>query len=478
VKKVYLLAFLLLSVFIAFSQNYSVTQPVNVRSHPSRTAKILYSLQVGDKISVVSIKGKWAELQVGYELKGYVASAYLTPITREMSIKRTAPNSKTLNYSSDNSYAIVILIGLLVLIVCIIWLSSDKRREKRVWRQELRRQYDEKEKVRLEEESERIKALQEEFAQAAKKKEREENNKRDAERLARLQKQREAEERLRLEKERVRKQEELQRQEAIQQAEEQRRQKEKKALEPKKAPRQRASEGAEWKKPVELTKQRRFQERNENILSRFGISFLYHMTHIRNLENILSAGLVSHNEAHRGLNQVDIADNQVNDRRSRLEPVYNKSIHDYVPFYFNPKNPMLFRRKNLQNDILILGVDRSLIYSDKAIFTNGNAASSSTQFFSDINKLEDLNWDCINREYWNDFNDGKRIKCAEVLVYPKVDVSDIKKIYCNNNVTLNYVAKRIRSDQKIDLEINLNLYFGGSISYTQTIQEPLDDLPF
>lgn len=225
-------------------------------------------------------------------------------------------------------------------------------------------------------------------------------------------------------------------------------------------------------------------------LESFKIEHIYHMTHKSNLQNILQNGLLSHNQARNGnLTQVDIADNQVNDRRSRNEPIYERSIHDYVPLYFNPKNPMLYRRGNIQNDIIILAIDRILLYQSNTVFTNGNAAASATSFFGNPDDLIKLNWTCINAEYWNDIVDGKRIKCSEVLVYPSIPTTTIKKIYCNNQQTKLFVESILTNQSAIDVEIKPNLYFSGFVQQNNNYQntqpptnftnyDPIDDLPF
>ncbi|MFV0471850.1 MAG: DarT ssDNA thymidine ADP-ribosyltransferase family protein [Paludibacteraceae bacterium] len=225
-------------------------------------------------------------------------------------------------------------------------------------------------------------------------------------------------------------------------------------------------------------------------LDSFRIEYLYHMTHKSNLQNILQNGLLSHNQARNGrLTQVDIADNQVNDRRSRNEPIYQRSIHDYVPLYFNPKNPMLYRRGNIQNDIIILAIDRSLLYQPNTVFTNGNAAAGATSFYSNPDDLTNLNWACINAEYWNDIVDGKRIKCSEVLVYPSIPTTAIKKILCNNQQTKQFVESGLINHTTIGVEIKSNLYFSGFVQQNNNYQntqpptnyttyDPIDDLPF
>lgn len=210
---------------------------------------------------------------------------------------------------------------------------------------------------------------------------------------------------------------------------------------------------------ADLLKQQELEEqrRQNQHLDRFGIDYLYHMTHKDNLQNILQNGLKSHIQARTSnLTRVDIADNQVNDRRSRREPIYHRSIHDYVPLYFNPKNPMLFRRNNIQNDIVILAIDRNILYRENIIFTDGNAAANATSFYNNPEELNNLSWSCINAEYWNDIIDGKRLKCSEVLVYPNIPTSAIQKIFCNNEQTKLFISSKLNNFPNIETEINSN----------------------
>lgn len=204
-------------------------------------------------------------------------------------------------------------------------------------------------------------------------------------------------------------------------------------------------------------------QRQSDFLNHFGINYLFHMTHKNNLENILQNGLQSHNFARNNqLTQVDIADDRVNVRRYRNEPIYNRSIHDYVPLYFNPKNPMLYVRRGMQNDIIVIAVDRMMLYNENSLFTDGNAASDHTSFFNDTENLNNLNWQCINAAYWTDINDGRRIRCSEILVYSSISTGFIQKIFCNNPETMQFIETKITNYPSIVAEINTNLYFSGT----------------
>ncbi|HKJ33293.1 MAG TPA: DarT ssDNA thymidine ADP-ribosyltransferase family protein, partial [Balneolales bacterium] len=100
----------------------------------------------------------------------------------------------------------------------------------------------------------------------------------------------------------------------------------------------------------EINIQLKSRNRYAKLLKEAGVDYLYHMTHLANLNGILEKGLLSHNKAHKkGLLAQDISDSTVNNRRVK--------IHNYVPLYFNPKNPMLYRRRNIQDELVILCIN-------------------------------------------------------------------------------------------------------------------------
>lgn len=189
------------------------------------------------------------------------------------------------------------------------------------------------------------------------------------------------------------------------------------------------------------------------------ISYFYHMTHKKNIFNIFKYGLLSHNYAHsKGIVKVDISDHDVNDRRTRKDPFYNKSLHDYVPFYINPKNPMLYVRKNEQDDILLIGVKPMKLLNRSFLITDGNAASDYTNFSDSATFLASLDWQVLKADYWNSFQDGKRKRCAEVLIPTSVPLTDIGEIVSNNNYSLGY-ARKAGEGYNINFVVRKEFYF-------------------
>lgn len=164
-----------------------------------------------------------------------------------------------------------------------------------------------------------------------------------------------------------------------------------------------------------------------------GISSLWHMTHKDNLPDILLAGILGHEEARKSRKVTDISEASVQALRTKVEPIYGRRLHEYAPLYFNVRNPMLFLRQNLNSELCLLEVSLDVLRDtarNGLVYSDGNAASGVTRFFSDLKDVQELPWNVLASEYWNDKEDGKRKRCAEVLIHPKVPVRNIIRVHC------------------------------------------------
>ncbi|MDC0839517.1 DarT ssDNA thymidine ADP-ribosyltransferase family protein [Limnoraphis robusta] len=192
-------------------------------------------------------------------------------------------------------------------------------------------------------------------------------------------------------------------------------------------------------------------------LNKLGIKYLYHMTHVANLNSILKNGLLSHNQSHEGgFIQTDISMEEAQEWR--------KEWHGYVPFYFNPRNTMLYKRRELQNQIVMLAIDPMLILEEGTWFSDGNVAAVATNVYNDIAMLEQLPWEIIKASSWN-YEDlarkqrCKRIMCAEMLVPNRVNVQSILKIFCSSQLQISTVRQLIPDGVNISVEVKSSLYF-------------------
>jgi len=198
-----------------------------------------------------------------------------------------------------------------------------------------------------------------------------------------------------------------------------------------------------------------------SIIEKVGIATIDHMTHIDNLDSIFKNGLLAHNNPHK---KIDISNKEVNDRRNKLEPIYNKNIHDYVPLYFNPRNAMLYRnQRKFGDEVVILAFNKNTILLDNSFFTNGNVASNHTLYSNDIKELEHeaWNWNMIWSRSWNEQPDAEDIKwsmMAEVLIYEKLEITQLQAIYCSSNKAKKYIEYRYHPDY-IEIIVNTRVFF-------------------
>lgn len=207
---------------------------------------------------------------------------------------------------------------------------------------------------------------------------------------------------------------------------------------------------------------------NDSVLNKIPLKngYIYHMTHIEHLPSILAHGLLSHNNPYK---KHDISNKNANDKRERIEPIHNRSVHEYVPFYFNSRNAMLFVvQKEYGENIVLLEIKKEILLSNGVIFTNGNAAAQSLGFADDIDDLLNpnfINWNEVFATSWNDANENikneKKFKMmAEVLVPDMVPSAMIAGIVCQNPSVCEKVARILNNS--INISWNSSLFFNVS----------------
>jgi len=186
-----------------------------------------------------------------------------------------------------------------------------------------------------------------------------------------------------------------------------------------------------------------------------GCQCFYHLTHKRNLRSILHWGILSLNEAvRRGLHHEDISDPDVQRLRNRQEPVHKRFLHDYASLYFNPKNPMLYKRREMQDQLVILCISLDVLTAHGHVFADGNAAHHDTMFSADASVVAPSKA-ALTAPYWTDVEEGKRRRCAEVLVYPRVEPQFIVRGLCKNPMTVG----ALRATCALPLAVDKDIFF-------------------
>lgn len=200
---------------------------------------------------------------------------------------------------------------------------------------------------------------------------------------------------------------------------------------------------------------------------------IYHITHIDNLPSILkSGGLIANSRLRqRQTNYLDIAHENIQDRRARTEVPCGAGgyLHDYVPFYFAPRSPMLYaiHKQNVdgysggQKPIIHLVSQIEAIENSEIAFafTDGHGIMDYTDFYDDLYALSHvIDWELMESKYWLDTPDDPNRKCkrqAEFLIHEFCHWNLIKEIGVIN-LTMQREVREIL--QKFNIQTQINVY--------------------
>lgn len=176
--------------------------------------------------------------------------------------------------------------------------------------------------------------------------------------------------------------------------------------------------------------------------------YIFHFTDYRNLNSIIENGLLCTNmKDEQGVKHYNIANQAIQERRADTDVTAGPGgkTHDYVPFYFSSRNPMLLsllNQKNCdQNWIIYLCVKINRLDKDDAVFTNSSANTAvPPTFYDNPSHLDDLDWKLILSWRWGKWTDDeKHKKMAEALIHTRVDISEIDSIVVYNECIKNEV---------------------------------------
>jgi hypothetical protein len=185
--------------------------------------------------------------------------------------------------------------------------------------------------------------------------------------------------------------------------------------------------------------------------------FIYHFTHLDNLQNILRDGLLSHKLlGQQGKTHKSIASSEIQERRAKMQVTCGPGgvVHDYVPFYFCARSSMLLSVVNAKNVdqlfLIYLAIPISILQQEDVVFTNASANTAiPPTFFSDPTQLDSLNWGAICSKKWSMPDEAqKQARMAEALIYQKVDITQVAHLIVWNDPIKKKVEKIFASEEK------------------------------
>ena len=208
------------------------------------------------------------------------------------------------------------------------------------------------------------------------------------------------------------------------------------------------------------------------MLAKWPLRNLYYFSLRENLASLVEFGILSKNETRKqGISSRSFAEESVQNRRRNVDVVLTNHtkipLHDLVPLYLAPKTPALSTRRNRQEELFFIDVSPDVLCDpdNEFAFTDGNAASSQTQFFRSLHHLGKVPWDVIQAEYWSDYPDGRRRRCAEFLVYPSVTPRYFSRLVVASPNAAKACASLLRrvpnqsSNHQIGIEVEPGYFF-------------------
>ena len=151
-------------------------------------------------------------------------------------------------------------------------------------------------------------------------------------------------------------------------------------------------------------------------------------------------------------------------------------IHDYVPFYFGYRSPMMFQLKTGQVEgynegqqplIYLVSTAQNVECSGTSfVFSDGHGIAAYTGWYDDLDELDQVDWNMVFQRYWaanvdNDM-DRQRRKQAEFLVYKFCDWSLIESIAVLNKrvkTKVEGIMNSFSADKRRDVRIKPDWYY-------------------
>lgn len=204
-------------------------------------------------------------------------------------------------------------------------------------------------------------------------------------------------------------------------------------------------------------------------------TWIYRITHYRNLPWILDHGLHCRNSSKQDPNFINIGNAELIDKRAnRPVPIApGGHLNDYVPFYFCKHSVMLYNIhtgrvegvdvRQQQVIYLVSNLERLEKHDLPFLFTNRHAYVASAKYYADRAKLEKLDWPLIHgRDFKRDPDDLDKLerRAAECLVHRRLPLKALVGIACCDQRRLDYAAKEVeKRGLALSAKIRRDWYF-------------------
>jgi hypothetical protein len=202
---------------------------------------------------------------------------------------------------------------------------------------------------------------------------------------------------------------------------------------------------------------------------------IFHITHVRNLASIIACGELRAISLLSGAQFTNLAHARIQQQRAKKSVPCGQGgiLHDYVPFYFGPRSPMLFAVfKNQvegyadgQNPVVHLVSSAEAVHQAQLdfVFTDGHAVMAYSEFYEDLADLPNVDLALMRSKLWHDTPadpDRKRRRQAEFLVHRRLPWTLVDRIVVRSKATRIAVETALTGAfHKPAVEVRPNWYY-------------------
>lgn len=200
---------------------------------------------------------------------------------------------------------------------------------------------------------------------------------------------------------------------------------------------------------------------------------IFHITHMRNLAPIIACGELRAIALLAQTTFTNLAHARIQQQRAKTKVPCGPrgTLHDYVPFYFGARSPMLYAVFKNQVEGYSDGQDPvvHLVSSAEAVaqldfvFTDGHAIMALSEFYEDLADLANVDLRLMRSRFWLDSQadpDRKRRRQAEFLIHQRLAWTFIHRIVVRTKATRIAVETALTNAMhKPPVEVRPNWYY-------------------
>lgn len=196
-------------------------------------------------------------------------------------------------------------------------------------------------------------------------------------------------------------------------------------------------------------------------MTRNDLRELGYIAPIASIPSILQRGILSHRRAER-IPHESIALQDVQNLRAKVIVPNGCPLHEYANLYICPRNPMLYKRRDVHGRICVLRINPDVLDIPNTVVTDSNAGSKYVRFRPAPDGLAIVDQERTFARRWTHASDERDYwihsaqKCAEVLVPDMVPA----RFIMGANVSCEASRQRLAATSPTLLvTINVDLFF-------------------